>query len=691
MYYNKLKINPLHTYGDVEQALFDTVRPYLIHMSPGCARIDAGPSAATFNTKAVQLEGFARLMWGIVPYLAGRKRALKQSDVFRKTGAENGGTRSEGAATAGRAGTGPDFSEIVIRGISNGVDPEHGEFWGVPGDYDQLLVEMAVFGYALLLIPEIVWEPLGPKAKKNFAHWLSYINTRPIPDCNWVFFRILVNCGLQKVGADECDADLLREALKLTDEFYLNEAGDGWYNDGFPSQRRARDYYIPWAMHYYGLIFAAYCDDLYPDYAAAYRERAMLFSREFSSWFAEDGAPLPYGRSLTYRFAQSAFWGALPFAFDGGSVASWQPGSGQGHGKGQDRNVWDEQMWGAARGLFLRNMRWWFGQPAYTETGRLSVGYTYPNQYMAERYNSPNSPLWALKAFIALAVPETHPFWQAREETPSGKSFDSGTEQPSGNGCRVQKSSGFHICSEREAGHLYALNSGQWTPGVPNEHLHMAEKYAKFAYSAAFGFNVITDTYGVDKLAPDNMLLLSDGDEYYRYRTETFDHMVTDTYLFSKWKPFKDVQVETWMAPLNRGRWHIRVHKITTGRILRAVEGGFPLPFGDDFYPLPGDGERKSSGESALTTKQGISRIVDSALVRPGQIVIASPNANIMHPRVVVPTLLSEHNTGESWIGCLVHADPDPEGRAEVPRIEEALAVFPDIIKQNLRKTGGTT
>ncbi|WP_319476470.1 DUF2264 domain-containing protein [Marispirochaeta aestuarii] len=640
MYYEKLRNNPVKTFSDLEQALLDSVEPYLAYVSPGFARIEAGPSGATFNTKAVQLEGFARLLWGLVPYLAGRNKS-----------------RNTRIAYPDQAGF--DFIEFVNRGIRHGVDPEHNEFWGVPGDYDQLLVEMAVFGYALLLIPEIIWEPLDSESRKNLSRWLSYINIRQIPDCNWVFFRILVNCGLERVGAEGFDKELLHESLLLAEQFYLTDAGDGWYNDGFPSQRRARDYYIPWAMHYYGLIFAGCCGDLYPMYAGRYRERALLFAEEFSRWFAEDGAALPFGRSLTYRFAQGAFWGAMPFALE--------------------KSAYD---WGKAKTLFLRNLRWWFGQPAYSETGLLSVGYTYPNQYMAERYNSPNSPLWALKAFIPMALSKTHPFWQAAE-------FSTGEADLTKSGkSRPQKSSGFYICSDADAGHLYVLNSGQWTPGTPNEHLHMAEKYAKFAYSASFAFNVCTDTYGIDKLAPDNMLLVSDGEEFYRYRTESSDHQVTDAWVFSRWKPYRGVEIATWLGPVDQGRWHLRVHKVKSDRPLKTVEGGFPLPYGDEFYPLPDDEKRKSVGESSVSTGQGSSRIVDFGAHRNGLLVTASPNSNIMHPRVIIPTLTSEHAPGEFWLACLVHAHPDPKVTVTVPRFTEALEAFPATVRQKLLNIG---
>ena len=171
MYYKKLQDNPLKDYNDIKNALLDLLKPYFNFMSQGCARIDTGLPSATFSNNAFYLEGFARIFWGIIPYLAG-------GNEYK------------------------DYDK-VITGISNGVNPEHPEFWGIPGNYDQLLVEMAAFGYALCLIPEKIWDPLSQKAKDNFSDWLSYINKKEIPNCNWIFFRILINCGLQKVGAKE--------------------------------------------------------------------------------------------------------------------------------------------------------------------------------------------------------------------------------------------------------------------------------------------------------------------------------------------------------------------------------------------------------------------------------------------------------------------------------------------------------
>lgn len=594
MIYSKLYVNPLNEFHDCRTAFLDIIEPYKALVSPGKAWVEPGPPGATFGYKAVCLEGFARLLWGLVPYLAG-------GGIYKKW-------------------------DNVLTGLSNGVDPDHQEYWGTPGDYDQLLVEMAVFGYALCLIPDKIWSPLSEKAKNNFSRWISYINLRKIPDCNWVFFRILINLGLKKTGADGFDQNLLDQSLDLVDHFYI---GDGWYNDGFTGKKRARDYYIPWAFHYYSLIISECCREELPNRADVYRDRAVLFAKDYIYWFAGDGSALPFGRSLTYRYAAAGFWGALAFA-----------------------NC-EALPWGVIKGIYLRHMRWWFRKPFFSETGLQSVGYCYPNLHMAERYNSPNSPLWALKAFIPLAISEYHPFWKAEEVV-----------LPKEKDIHMQKHTGFLISDTKESGHLYALNAGQWTPGESNEHNHMAEKYSKFAYSNYFGFNVSTDAIGIDKLGHDNMLLIGTGDRFYRYRMETTDHYISKEYISSIWKPFFGGTVTTYLAI--SGAWSVRLHHIVSDIWISTVEGGFALPFGDESYPLPESLHNITDTEAYWTSNFGFSGIRNITGNRKGRVIVANPNANIMHEHTFIPSLLSDYLPGEHWIGCAVLAHPVADEGKEI-------------------------
>lgn len=121
---------------------------------------------------------------------------------------------------------------------------------------------------------------------------------------NWQFFRVMVDMALAAVDR-EYDPVLLQRTLDTLDSFYY---GEGWYGDG---QNAQFDYYIAFAMHFYGLIYGKAAGE------HKYLERARFFAKDFIYWFSGEGDALPFGRSLTYRFAQAAFWSAYVYAGGG--------------------------------------------------------------------------------------------------------------------------------------------------------------------------------------------------------------------------------------------------------------------------------------------------------------------------------------------------------------------------------------
>lgn len=595
---NPLAGNDLRTRADLQDAVRSLFAPLKPHFSPGRARIRLGYTAAHYDEHAAGLEAFARPLWGLAPLAAG----------------------------------GGDFADwaLIRRGLTSGTDPDHSEYWGEAGDRDQRLVEMAAIGLALALVPEQVWEPLPPQARNNLARWLGAIERVGIVDSNWLWFRVMVDLGLKRVGVSY-DASALRAALDRLDDFYL---GDGWYSDGATAQR---DYYIPWAMHFYGLVYATLAGADDPGRAAIYRERAGLFAREFVHWFAADGSALPFGRSLTYRFAQGAFWGGLVFA---GVEAL---------------------PWGVIKGLVLRHLRWWSRQPIFAADGTLTIGYAYPNLNMAEQYNAPGSPYWALKFFLPLALPERHPFWQA-EALPL----------PALPPIQPQPRAHMILTRDPAGRHVVALTGGQSEPWIR----HAGEKYAKFAYSTAFGFSVPIGRIGLAQAAPDSMLAVSDDGECYRVRERTSEATLEDGILRSRWQPLPGIEVETWLIP--RPPWHLRVHRLVTDRRLWTAEGGFALDrTGDD--PLARAGVQEAGAGFALArTPAGGSGLRDWLGTREGRVVRLDPNTNLIASRTVLPVLVASLDPGEHWLACAVLADPDGDAWArawpQTPQVPDILA-----------------
>jgi hypothetical protein len=572
--------NSLTTRRDVQDAVRSLARPVAAFASPAGARVRLGATGAYFPAVSAELEGFARPLWGLAPLAAG--------------GCDSG-----------------DW-ERLRQGLAHGTDPAHPEFWGLPADYDQRLVETAPIAVALCLVPAILWDPLAPAVQANVVSYLGAINRRRVFDNNWLFFRVLVNLALARVGARP-DRSSMASDLDRLESFDL---GDGWYSDGPTDQR---DYYVAFAMHFYGLLFAAMSQGHDRERCARFRERAARFAQDFMHWFGADGSSVPYGRSLTYRFAQGAFWGALAFA--GVEALSW----------------------GVIKGLALRHLRWWLRQPIFTEAGLLSVGYAYPNLNMAEGYNAPGSPYWAFKAFLPLALPDSHPFWMAREEP-----------LPDLPPVVHQQHPRLILCRDSEADHVVALSGGQWASWQPR---HVAEKYAKFCYSTRFGFSVPSATTGLAEGAHDSMLALSEEGDYFRVRRQAACLEISDRAILSEWQPWPDVSIRTWLVPA--GLWHVRVHRIRSGRRLQSAEGGFALDCSDDGRVADEQAWRCNGRMARAEYPAGVSLICDLVGGRRGRVVRAAPNTNLLYPRTVIPTLIGSHQPGEYWLACAALGRPE--------------------------------
>ena len=582
--------NPLRTRADLQRLATDLIEPLVPHFSPGRAQVRLGVNRALYGDPAGWLEGFARPLWGLVPLAAGGG-SFEHWPLWRE-------------------------------GLACGTDPDHPEYWGLAGDYDQRSVEQAAFGFALALAPDQLWAPLAPEVRARLAAWLQNINRVRLVQSNWLYFRVLVNLGLERCdetfSEEQVDAD-----LEKLDSFYI---GGGWYEDGRggPPYRDGRlgDYYIPMAFHYYNLIYARLALRGGPPRTARYVEHARQFAQDFQYWFGAGGAALPFGRSLTYRFAQGAFWGALAFA---GVEAL---------------------PWGVVKGLYLRHLRWWMKQPIFSETGLLTIGYAYPNLVMAESYNSPGSPYWAMKALLPLACPETHPFWRA-EEMPL----------PARRRVHTVAGAKLLLATDPRTRDVTAVNPGQPVLDWPR---HAPHKYSKCAYATRFAFTVPVSVATPAEGGLDSVLSLSDDGRFFRVREQCFDREVRDGVAFSRWEPWPGVELSTWLLAEPDG--HIRVHRLRTARNLSAVKTGFAVPFTDRSTRQllasnqPGPVVRAPAGASMLCSLKG---------ERAPDCIDVGANSHLLASLSAMPILRSSHEPGEHWLACWVGgvADRDDDFR----------------------------
>ena len=598
----KLSDNKLITRQDLVKILLDMIRPLKNYYNKDKSMLRIGNTAAHYGERSAQMEGWARVLWGLGPLFAG-----ENSDL-------DGSMQKEIA----------QWLEIYKEGLINGTDPDSDGYWGDMADYDQKMVETAAVCVALSLAADVLWEPLPDEVKKRVHKWLGQINDHKVHANNWRFFRILTNMTFARLGI-EVDEEALLGDYEVVESCYVS---DGWYYDGHDGQM---DYYIPFAMHFYGLIWAAlapYQPDVKSEKAAYYfgaeyrnrlLERGQRFAGDYETWFSDDGAEVPFGRSLTYRFAHSAFWSALIYAED---------------------KLGGREQTGKYKHLLLSNLRSWMRYPINDAEGFLTIGYRYPNLFMSEKYNAPGSPYWSFKLFLVLALPKDSCLWKVQEEhiSPPEKSF--------------LKAPHMLLCHDIINGvdNVTMFPCGQHA-GM--EHGNCDSKYKKLVYSNRFGFSVQRGN-GLEDGAFDNVFAVSRRGENVYHMTNCVEWQADKTMVRIVSRPVEGVCVATKVIPLGNG-WHVRIHEIETAIPIDTVDGGFALPVEKPFEMKEGDcvesadksGRFMIDGVNFIISGMGTVGVFTEDPVAEISFTRVFPNTNLMAPLTVIPYVKRNYEEGK--------------------------------------------
>ncbi|KAF6803390.1 hypothetical protein CMUS01_15096 [Colletotrichum musicola] len=564
--------NPLCSREDVVAASRALIAPLLPYFSPAQARVRIPETIGThFDETAAQLEGFARPLFVVGALL----HACEPVD---------------------------DILRPWVNGFEAGTDPDHDEFWGTFDDRDQRMVEAEIVAFGLLAGQQSgLWDRFDERIQSNIKGWLLGIMGKEFHASNWLWFRVMSAIALIKVcSADSQDVrDQMESDFRQLDGMYLR---DGWSSDGtWPDDQevlgadwkayqetgkanqrfwsRQADYYSgSFAIQFSQLLYVKFAADLDPVRAEKYRQEARDFGSQFWRYFDADGAAIPFGRSLTYRFACAGFFAALAFAeVDMLPDPLGNPGS--------------------VKGYLLRHLRWWTKRSdgIFRSDGTLNLGWTYSNMFLTEDYNSPQSVYWALKSFVVVGLAADKPFWTETEaaypQSDSGVAWLPAPRQL--------------LCNHALGNHHFLLNPSQY---LTRPFKNATAKYCKFAYSSAFTFSLAVGNAVVGQLAPDNALLLSrDGTETWATKKTCTDASVDVARVVgrseqeqnlaavsSRWFPWVDRSVSittTLIPPSDRWPdWHVRIHRISVlgdgVKSLELIEGGFAV-----------HGRRKSDGK----------------------------------------------------------------------------------------------
>ncbi|MGW1008777.1 DUF2264 domain-containing protein [Streptomyces termitum] len=471
------------------------VRPYA---SPGGALIGLpGPRPSWSGARSDGLEGFARTFLLAALRVAGAGGHDPHGHLDRYA-------RGLAAGTARPGGDGPDS-------------------WPALPATRQAVVESASVALALRLTRPWLWDRLDAPVRERVTAWLRpALDPSPV-DNNWWLFGLTVAGFLQDAGpgTDRADTDraaaTVDRSLARIEDWWL---GDGWYSDG---ANRAFDHYNAWALHFYPVLHAHLASDR--ALLDRYGPRLRAHLADHVHLFDANGAPVPYGRSLIYRFAAAA--------------APWL-GALTGH---------TPLSPGATRRLASGTLRHFLDRGATDDRGLLTLGWYGPHPPLVQPYSGPGSPYWAAKGFLGLLLPPGHPAWTDPEEPLPAERAD--TTRPLGpTGLLVQTTAadGLVRLHNHGSNHVESGGPGGDDPG-----------YARFAYATRTG-----PTAAPDPADNHFALLRPDGTATHRGPAEPL--ATGPDRALSAHTPLPGVRVVS--AVLVHGRAELRAHLV-----LGAPEG----------------------------------------------------------------------------------------------------------------------
>lgn len=343
-----------------------------------------------------------------------------------------------------------DYYRHQILNLIDSTHPSYIKHRPKNGGPSQNLVEYGALCISLYTAPEVLWDPL-PQDKKDAlaASMLSY-GDGPTVDSNWKFFNIFILSFFDQQGY-KVNKKLLVEYLQKSLKQYR---GEGWYNDS-----PAFDYYSMWAFQMYGILWADfYGNKNYPEIASQFTRNFADLKDNYPYLFARDGKMVMWGRSISYRYAS-----VTPFPL-----------------MGLENDP--ETNWGWMRRIASSTLLQFLQHPDFMVDGVPSLGFYGPFEPAVQMYSCRGSVYWGGKVFLGLVVPESHPFWQTKEnegpwESQYKKNKVYNKFQP---GSEILITNYTNIGASEVRAWCHADKASDW------QKFRSSENYNRLSYSSAF-------------------------------------------------------------------------------------------------------------------------------------------------------------------------------------------------------------
>lgn len=325
------------------------------------------------NRPFTHLEGFARLLCGLAPWL----------ELGRDCG---------------------DWPAVAREALDAATDPQSVDYVNFTTG-KQPLVDAAFLAQALLRAPTALWQPLPARVRANVIAGLN--STRAIKpwESNWLLFASMVEACLHRLGEPRDEARLTY-GLRRHAEWY---AGDGWYGDGPDFHTDYYNSYVIQPMLVEILEVIAGEGEEWMQFHTKAVARLTRFAAIQERMIAPDGSYPVLGRSIVYR--AGAFQGLALAALRHGLPVALPPA----------------QVRRALTGVLQRTLE---APGTFDAQGWLRLGLAGAQPALAENYISTGSLYLCSTALLPLGLPATDPFWSDPEVPTTWEKAWSGQDLP---------------------------------------------------------------------------------------------------------------------------------------------------------------------------------------------------------------------------------------------------------------------
>lgn len=311
-----------------------------------------------------QLEAFGRLLAGIAPWLAVRE--LDESETRRRQ----------------------KFVTLAQESLDAATDPGSPDFMNFHHG-GQPLVDTAFLAQGILRAPEVLWQPINARVRRQIIEALKSSRAIATPkDGNWVMFAAMIEAALHFMG-EKPIKDRLEGCVRQMLSCYK---GDGVYGDG---EYFHFDYYNSFVIHPALVDVLALLRRGDARFGPVYEQvlaRARRYAEIQERLIAPDGTFPSIGRSTTYRFG--AFHALAQIAL----LRELPP------------RVKPPQVRSAMTAVIRKMIE---APGAFDEQGWLRIGFYGHQPSLAEGYISTGSLYLCAAALLPLGLPPTDEFWNA--------------------------------------------------------------------------------------------------------------------------------------------------------------------------------------------------------------------------------------------------------------------------------------